>query len=90
MDVGEHIISAGRREISEETGASQISEFELKGVVSERLVSPDGRLVAHFLIFVGFAAIDSFKENHREGELSLFSESQLESIRHQILPSHQQ
>ncbi len=87
MNIGEHIPSAAVREIMEETGSSVPTNYILKGIVSERLVTADGDLKAHFLIFVGDARIDAFHENHREGELALFSVEEIQEMHDLIVPS---
>jgi 8-oxo-dGTP diphosphatase len=87
VGIGEHIPTAAVREVTEETGAKKVRDYRLKGVVSERLISPKSDLVAHFLIFVGSAIIDNFSENHREGTLSLFGVNELEEMHDQVLPS---
>jgi 8-oxo-dGTP pyrophosphatase MutT (NUDIX family) len=90
VGLGEHIRSAAIREIMEETGAHMVSNYEYRGVVSERLVESNGSLTAHFLIFVSFAEIPSFIESHREGNLALFTEAEIESTKEQFLPSDYQ
>ncbi len=85
--LGEHIQDAAKREILEETGASQVRSYEYRGFVSERLVDADGSLSAHFLIFVGKAQISDFQASHREGELALFTEEQIEGLSEEMLPS---
>ncbi|MBN2228266.1 MAG: NUDIX domain-containing protein [Candidatus Thorarchaeota archaeon] len=87
LNIGEHIPSAALREVMEETGSSSPTDYILKGIVSERLVGPEEELKAHFLIFVGNARIDSFAENHREGELALFNVDEIEHMKGQIVPS---
>ena len=87
---GEHIQSAAMREVMEETGAPTVNSFEYRGIVSERLVETDGSLSAHFLIFVSYAEIPSFRENHREGNLALFTEDEIEFTKQQFLPSDYQ
>jgi ADP-ribose pyrophosphatase YjhB (NUDIX family) len=87
VSIGEHIRHAAIREVIEETGASGVTNYEYRGMVSERLVKPDESLSAHFLIFVSYAEISSYIENHREGTLSLFSENEISSIEPQFLPS---
>ena len=87
VSLGEHIRDAAIREVREETGAPNVTNYEYRGMVSERLVKPDGSLSAHFLIFVSYAEIPSFVENHREGTLSLFSENEISSLEPQFLPS---
>jgi ADP-ribose pyrophosphatase YjhB (NUDIX family) len=87
IGIGEHIVDAAKREIMEETGAPNVGSYEYRGMVSERLVLADNTLSAHFLIFVGSAEISSYKENHREGELALFSLDEVNSLQEQFLPS---
>ncbi|MFW9962621.1 MAG: NUDIX domain-containing protein [Candidatus Sifarchaeia archaeon] len=87
---GEHIRSATIREVMEETGAPKIYNYRYRGLVSERLIEPNGSLKAHFLIFVSYAEIPSFRENHREGNLALFSENDIISLEDQFLPSDYQ
>lgn len=87
MNAGEHIQKAAVREVMEETGASSINNFELCGLVSERLINGEGTLTAHFLIFVGSAEIDDYKENHREGDLALFTRDEIQSRKSEFLPS---
>ncbi|MHA1936143.1 MAG: NUDIX hydrolase, partial [Candidatus Thorarchaeota archaeon] len=87
VDTGEHIKKAAVREIKEETGAPSVNNFELCGLVSERLVNGAGILTAHFLIFVGCGEIDDYKENHREGDLALFTLDEIQSRRPEFLPS---
>ena len=87
VNIGEHIPSAAIREVMEETGSSKPHDYALKGIVSERLISEDGLLMAHFIIFVGDASIQSFNPNHREGELALFTSEQISSMKAQIVPS---
>jgi 8-oxo-dGTP pyrophosphatase MutT (NUDIX family) len=85
--IGEHIEAAAKREVLEETGASKIQNYEYRGFVSERLTDRDGALSAHFLIFVGKAEIPDFSMFHREGELALFTEDEIESNKDEFLPS---
>jgi ADP-ribose pyrophosphatase YjhB (NUDIX family) len=87
VGLGEHIRSAAVREVMEETGASVVNNYEYRGMVSERLVETGGSLSAHFLIFVSYAEIPSFKKNHREGDLALFTEDKIDSMKEQFLPS---
>lgn len=84
---GEHIQDAAKREVLEETGASRVDSYEYRGLVSERLVGSDGRLLAHFLIFVGRARIPDFEDSHREGDLALFAAKDIESRKDEFLPS---
>ncbi len=86
VSLGEHIQSAAIREVMEETGAPTVNNYEYRGLVSERLVETDGSLSSHFLIFVSYAEIQSFSENHREGDLALFTEDELEATKEQFLP----
>lgn len=87
IGIGEHIQDAAIREVLEETGTPSVTDYEYRGVVSERLVDIDGNLVAHFLIFVGYASIESYVKNHREGDLALFAEQEVESNSANFLPS---
>jgi 8-oxo-dGTP pyrophosphatase MutT (NUDIX family) len=87
VSLGEHIRNAAIREVMEETGAPRVSNYEYRGMVSERLVKPDGTLSAHFLIFVNYGEISSYVENHREGTLHPFSEKEIASLESQFLPS---
>ncbi|MBD3406677.1 MAG: NUDIX domain-containing protein [Candidatus Lokiarchaeota archaeon] len=87
VDLGEHIMQASIREAMEETGTTQIIDYEYRGLVSERLVQSDGTLLAHFLIFVGFANIPDFQKSHREGELMLFTDPEIEARGNEFLPS---
>jgi len=87
VGIGEHIRNAAIREIMEETGAPEVKNYMYRGLVSERLVKSDGTLSAHFLIFVGYAEIPSFSKNHREGDLTLFSEDDIVTTEEQFLPS---
>lgn len=84
---GEHIQDAAKREVLEETGASRIGNYEYLGFVSERLIGGDGKLSAHFLIFVGRAEIPDFALSHREGDLALFALEEIESRKEEFLPS---
>ena len=86
INVGEHIHEAARREIQEETSVSAVNDYEYRGFVSERLFENDV-LRKHFLIFVGFANINEFQSNHREGELRLFSNEDIINLQDQFLPS---
>ncbi|MFW9966498.1 MAG: NUDIX domain-containing protein [Candidatus Thorarchaeota archaeon] len=87
MKIGEHILDAARREIFEETGASDVYRYEYRGIVSERLVQSNGLLSSHFLIFIGHGEIDSFRKSHREGELAVFSLNEINLRRSEFLPS---
>jgi 8-oxo-dGTP pyrophosphatase MutT (NUDIX family) len=87
VGLGEHIRSAAIREVMEETGASEVLNYEYRGLVSERLIEPDGTLSAHFLIFVNYGEISSFSKNHREGDLALFTEEEIDTTKEQFLPS---
>ncbi len=87
VNVGEHIPSAAIREAMEESGTEELENYQLKGVVSERLVGPQGLLVSHFLIFVGMASISSHIDQHREGTLALYSLEQVRTLKNSILPS---
>jgi 8-oxo-dGTP diphosphatase len=87
VNVGEHIAAAAVREVMEETGAVSVEDYDYRGLVSERLVDADGNLLAQFLIFVGYASISNFTENHREGNLALFSLDDIEAKKAYVLPS---
>ncbi|MFW9788485.1 MAG: NUDIX domain-containing protein [Candidatus Thorarchaeota archaeon] len=87
VGLGEHIRAAATREVREETGAFKVNNYEYRGLVSERLVESDESLSSHFLIFVGYAEIASFTKNHREGDLALFTEDEIESAKGRFLPS---
>jgi 8-oxo-dGTP pyrophosphatase MutT (NUDIX family) len=87
VDVGEHIATAAVREVIEETGTASIDDYEYRGLVSERLVDIDNALLSHFLIFVGYATINGFSQNHREGDLGLFSITDIEERKDEFLPS---
>ncbi|MHA1924383.1 MAG: NUDIX domain-containing protein [Candidatus Thorarchaeota archaeon] len=87
VGIGEHILDAASREVLEETGANSLSNYEYRGLVSERLVRSDGTLVNHFLIFIGHGEIDSYRESHREGELALFTLDEINSRGPEFLPS---
>jgi 8-oxo-dGTP pyrophosphatase MutT (NUDIX family) len=82
MNLGEHIHDAAVREVMEETGATGVRNYEYRGMVSERLV-----ISAHFLIFVGYAEIDGFKDSHREGDLKLFTFDEVLGKDADFLPS---
>jgi ADP-ribose pyrophosphatase YjhB (NUDIX family) len=84
---GEHIQQAALREVLEETSAREISGYEHRGIVSERLMDADNHLQAHFLIFVGFAEIDEFQRNNREGDLGVFSIDEIRQSKDEFLPS---
>lgn len=90
VGLGEHIRNAAVREVMEETGALEVTNYEYRGLVSERLVESDGSLSGHFLIFVSYAEILSFSENHREGDLALFTEDEIVATKEQFLPSDYQ
>ncbi|MHA1637337.1 MAG: NUDIX domain-containing protein [Candidatus Thorarchaeota archaeon] len=85
--IGEHIPAAAKREVMEETGTKSVTDYDLKGVVSERLVSTNGDLLGHFLMFVGQATIDSFNEIHREGNLRCFTLDEIIHGKDDFLPS---
>ncbi len=87
IGIGEHIVDAAKREIMEETGTQKVDSYEYRGMVSEKLVLADNALSAHFLIFVGSAEISDHRENHREGELALFSLDEVSNMREHFLPS---
>ena len=87
LEIGEHIKFAAIREIEEETGANNIDNFQLRGFVSERLVDSSGSLIAHFHIYVGYAEIDSFRSDNREGLLALFTEDDVNAKSDVFLPS---
>lgn len=87
IKTGEHVPSAAVREVMEETSATQVSNYVLKGVVSERLVKPNNELVGHFLIFVGSAEIDTFEPNHREGIIEKFIMNEIENRKADIIAS---
>jgi len=87
VDVGEHIVSAAIREVTEETGATSVDDYDYRGLVSERLVDADSNLISQFLIFVGHASIPNFTQNHREGDLALFTLDEIEDKKDQVLPS---
>ena len=90
VNLGEHIKTAAIREVMEETGAPEVSNYQYRGFVSERLVKSDGSLSAHFLIFVNYAEIPSFRKNHREGKLAPFTLDEIHSTKEQFLPSDYQ
>ena len=85
--IGEHIPAAAKREVMEETGTKSVTDYDLKGIVSERLVSTNGDLLGHFLMFVGQATIDSFNETHREGSLMCFTVDEILNRKDDFLPS---
>ncbi|MHA2140966.1 MAG: NUDIX hydrolase [Candidatus Thorarchaeota archaeon] len=87
IGTGEHLLEAARREVMEETGAGALSNYEYRGLVSERLVQPDGTLTTHFLIFIGHGEIDRYNESHREGSLALFTAEEINARRSDFLPS---
>jgi len=87
VDIGEHIVPAAIREVMEETGAKIVTDYEFRGLVSERLVDYDEHLLSHFLIFVGHATIDRFSQNHREGDLALFTLEDISEKKDTFLPS---
>jgi len=87
VNLGEHIHDAGVREVMEETGATGIRNYEFRGMVSERLLMPNRDLSTHFLIFVGHAEIDDFEDNHREGDLKLFTVDEILAKDANFLPS---
>ncbi|MHA2432489.1 MAG: NUDIX domain-containing protein [Candidatus Thorarchaeota archaeon] len=87
INIGEHIVAAAIREVMEETGTRKVDSYECRGIVSERLVQADDTLSLHFLIFVGYAEISDYRENHREGELALFSLEEVNRLSDQFLPS---
>jgi ADP-ribose pyrophosphatase YjhB (NUDIX family) len=87
VEPGEHILEAAKREIIEETSASSVEDYTFTGLVSERLVDEDGTLLAHFLIHLGIAEIDSFSKNHHEGELALFEKQEVHDMKEAFLPS---
>lgn len=87
VSLGEHIRTAAVREVMEETGARDVRNYQYRGLVSERLVESDGSLSAHFLIFVSYAEIPTFRKDHREGKLALFTEDEIEATKDQFLPS---
>ena len=86
IDIGEHIHEAAMREIHEETGATNVRDYQYRGFVSERLLEGN-KLTKHFFIFVGYAEIDNYHANHREGELNLFSQEEIINNQAQFLPS---
>jgi ADP-ribose pyrophosphatase YjhB (NUDIX family) len=87
VSLGEHVQTAAIREVLEEAGSSSVHDYDYRGFVSERLVDTNSTLLAHFLIFVGYALIADFKRNHREGELSLFTFEEIDDISTDFLPS---
>ena len=87
VGIGEHLLEAAKREVLEETGAASLTNYEYRGIVSERLVQGDGALMNHFLIFVGHGEIDSYSESHREGKLALFSLDEISAHQSEFLPS---
>jgi ADP-ribose pyrophosphatase YjhB (NUDIX family) len=87
ITLGEHVQEAAIREIIEETGTTKVHAYDYRGMVSERLVESNGTLSAHFLIFVGHAIIDDFRTEHREGNLSMFTNEQIEAETAYFLPS---
>ncbi len=90
VSLGEHIRNAAVREVMEETGAPEVTNYQYRGFVSERLVKADDSLSSHFLIFVSYAEIPSFHETHREGNLALFTLDDIQSLKEQFLPSDYQ
>ena len=87
VNLGEHIHDAAVREVMEETGATGVRNFESRGMVSERLITSNQELSDHFLIFVSYAEIDDFKDNHREGNLKLFTLDEIIGNDADFLPS---
>jgi ADP-ribose pyrophosphatase YjhB (NUDIX family) len=87
VNIGEHITEAAAREVVEETGAPKVEDYIYRGFVSERLVNASGDLLSHFLIFVGHATITEYFQNHREGDLALFSLDEVHAQKNQFLPS---
>jgi len=87
VNLGEHIQSAAIREVMEETGATRVWNHEFRGMVSERLITSNQELSAHFLIFVSYAEIEDFKDNHREGNLKLFTLDEIIGNDVDFLPS---
>ena len=87
VNIGEHIAEAAVREIKEETGAQKVDNYVYRGLVSERLVNGDGNLLSQFLIFIGHATINEFSQNHREGDLALYSLDEIHNAKNRFLPS---
>ena len=87
VNVGEHITEAAIREVMEETGAQNVDDYNYRGLVSERLVDAEGNLLSQFLIFIGHATISDFSQNHREGDLGLFSLDEIHEKKNLFLPS---
>ena len=87
INIGEHITEAAIREVMEETGAESVSDDDYRGLVSERLVDAGGKLLSQFLIFIGHAQIAEYTQNHREGDLALFTLDELHAVKNQVLPS---
>lgn len=84
---GEHVHSAAIREVLEETGAPRVMNYDFRGLVSERLVDEAGTLLAHFLIFVGYAELEKYESDNREGELAAFAAEDVEESVAPFLPS---
>ncbi|MHA1577067.1 MAG: NUDIX domain-containing protein [Candidatus Thorarchaeota archaeon] len=87
IGIGEHVPSAAIREVMEETTTTQVSNYVMNGVISERLLDADGALSAHFIIFVGSAEINSFEPNHQEGIIECFTMEEINNMKKDILPS---
>jgi ADP-ribose pyrophosphatase YjhB (NUDIX family) len=87
IDLGEHVKEAAEREVLEETGTGNLTDYRYRGLVSERLVDDRGSLQAHFLIFVSSAVVSDYHQDSREGELRTFTRKDILSSRKDFLPS---
>jgi ADP-ribose pyrophosphatase YjhB (NUDIX family) len=85
--MGEHIPSAAEREVMEETSSKSIKDYQLHGIVSERLLDSSGLLSGHFLMFLGSAKIGDFKDANREGDLAIFTMDAVQEQSSDFLPS---
>ncbi len=89
-DFGEMLVTAVTREVKEETGLDA-TFIALRGLVSERLVSPDQKgPAAHFLILVcELRAEEGVASEQSEGAVAWFSRSEIDGLHEQnaIIPS---
>lgn len=86
IELNEHLDSAARREIREETNIE--TEFkDLCGTVSEHLIE-NNEIKEHFLLFVCrlYPKNNNFKET-KEGNLKWFDLNELDNSKNMLIPS---
>lgn len=86
IENNEHLSQAAVREIKEESGIKAKFKQHL-GFVSEHLIE-NNKIIKHFLLHICELIPETTEiKNNREGNLKWFNLTELESIKHKLVPS---